>query len=240
MTRYIVPRGFEATAHKIFFEFVKPPSEVNVSHSKESEDEKEDTPSAPDVSLCNHCPICLSDYTAPVTLVMCMHSYCMECLLLWFAKKIQCPLCKTSGRLFVRSDELSSNKGVRVFSVGTIDSKTSTGDIKRAIQIHRQRFIPESASPPSAPPAPDAESINMLHCETPNRKRIMQNTSDRNSNRKERRRNSSRGDVHSACGVHSLLGESSISCELGRVRKGLARAAAHLADVDNRIRKFDS
>jgi hypothetical protein len=241
MTRYIVPRGFESTAHKIFFEFVKPPSELNVSHTKELEYEICDAQSVPDTSPCNQCPICLSDYTIPVTIVTCTHSYCMECLLLWYAKKIQCPLCKTSGRLFVRNDDLSVDRGVKVFSVDTIDADISTKDIKRAIQIHRQRFLGSSC--PSVPSSSGhvADSTYPLLQANPNRKPTIQDTHDSNMSRKARRRRSDRGDVHATtCDAHALLDEASISRELRRVRKGLARAASCIDDIDDRIKNFHS
>ena len=153
MSRNIIPRGFESTAHPVFWEFVKPPAEITIDVAiKETTStdciEQTQVTSCPtdEADKHNQCPICLSCYAAPVTIVSCLHSFCMECLLLWYAKKIECPLCKTSGRLFVRGDMFSTYKNVRVFSIDSVDASGLFGDIRRAIDKHQDRFQPQVAA----------------------------------------------------------------------------------------------
>lgn len=229
MARRIVPKGFESTAHKVFFEFVKPPSELQLGNIVDLIDTSETTFS--EDSPCNQCPICLSDYNTPVTLVSCTHSYCMECLLLWYAKKIQCPLCKTSGRLFVRSDDLSSDRGVRVFAVDTFEITNSQIDIKRAIDIHRLRFLPEVLEIEASPS--DSLLTNELY-DRKSQKQVFETITDAYTTRKE-----SRKRERIEMSKFSTLDDSTISLELKRISKGLDKATSRLKKIDEKIRNFE-
>jgi hypothetical protein len=47
------------------------------------------------------CAICLEEVQEPVTLVACIHQYCYQCLYTWYKTRMNCPICKSSGRVFV-------------------------------------------------------------------------------------------------------------------------------------------
>jgi hypothetical protein len=51
-------------------------------------------------SITGTCPICISEYSNPVMLTACMHSFCLKCIQYWithlglYGKTPSCPLCK--------------------------------------------------------------------------------------------------------------------------------------------------
>lgn len=183
-----MPVGFQCTAHPIFFDYLPPCVEVNVLVDEDGDEEEKsskrekplerttdvmDKKSSSDIDLAistvipalvcdkEQCSICLSPHVTPITLVSCCHSFCRDCVLVWFRKKRQCPLCKCTAKHFVQSKQvseddetLSSNEVVKVWAIceGTDYSNhlepIHRTDVSPAIRAHTERFLSPSKSLP--------------------------------------------------------------------------------------------
>ena len=156
MRRSIVPPGFLAISHPIFSDFVPPlplPQDLPKLDSENSTEvlareskcdrQNEITLQHEDARSASDCSICLCKFTKPVTLINCRHSFCMECVIIWFRTKLQCPLCKSIGTHFVKEkDEYSDSPGIELWSV---DGTTGLINIEptqlyAAILTHRNLF----------------------------------------------------------------------------------------------------
>ena len=122
---YIVPRGFEITAHPIFKTSARRRRSAEISrtiaspwprhrvHGKgksgggEVEEEQEESHRGGkkgdnDESVIIrrvpsfHCAICTDVLLSPVVCLPCRHLFCADCIVRWFRVSRQCPLCKTS------------------------------------------------------------------------------------------------------------------------------------------------
>jgi hypothetical protein len=194
--RCIVPRGFECTAHPVFFRFQEPPPlpidlpfpfPSHQRHNRRSHNVDEEEEAPEDVQLarqspntpsylaattttidtdvsrqqqeCRHrpgqtqpserkegeeerldttCPICLSKFLHPVTLVACAHQFCMDCILNWFNRTVTCPLCKSDGNCFVRSIQ---GVGLKMFAAVKGDSARAVpgaDELAKAVNVHRR------------------------------------------------------------------------------------------------------
>lgn len=165
MKRSIVPIGFEVTAHPIFFQFdVLSPStssystplrlpnvrECDSATCKPASREKKEGLDTPELKSNNvphirdlddtTCPICLSPFTNPVTIVSCCHAFCHACLMKWYRVRIACPLCKCSGNYFLES-ELASTPPVKLWTV-VQDKVLEKPAVEAAIRCHLNRFAP--------------------------------------------------------------------------------------------------
>mmetsp|Transcript_6317 Transcript_6317/g.9539 ORF Transcript_6317/g.9539 Transcript_6317/m.9539 type:complete len:204 (-) Transcript_6317:30-641(-) len=139
MSKSIVPRGFERTAHSMFFEYLNPLREVDVDHMTVLG--KNDELTIPSTVDDFKCAICLSSHVNPVTLVTCRHSYCQECVMIWFRRKAVCPLCKCDGNYFIQTDKYSEVGDVRIFSICPKISPIPRRIVEGAIRIHKARFL---------------------------------------------------------------------------------------------------
>ena len=163
MSRSIVPPGFELTSHKIFHSYVNPhclPILFNGRDDNFDPSDKSATPSAGDeksaandssvdVPFC--CPICLQSASDPVTLVACHHFFCVECIIKWFQRKLECPLCKVPCAYFVQpvpyvdgqfnlwKTASTSIGGNEIQGSLNVSSSMSLG-LRRALKAHRSNF----------------------------------------------------------------------------------------------------
>lgn len=134
----IVPRGFRCTAHPVFLDYIPPCVEIEFSSSPECQNENSENnsklPLAPSHQFAqeDYCSICLCPYSTPVTLLLCCHSFCRDCALVWFRKKSLCPLCKSSAQYFVQSKNVSGNKSPRDLH---IDSAGDDTDIRKYVKV---------------------------------------------------------------------------------------------------------
>jgi len=162
----LVPSGFLSTAHPIFFDYMPPCVEVKVcdGHDGGSVTDKltpncgqppeevastiqsTSSPSVQNTSICGtipidpeHCSICLSSHSIPITLVSCCHSFCRDCILVWFRKKAQCPLCKSTSNYFVQSNTIiqssASSSSSSSSSVSSSSSNEVNGPSNKAIKV---------------------------------------------------------------------------------------------------------
>jgi hypothetical protein len=152
----IVPSGFQCTAHPIFFDYLPPCVEIKVieddsytaAQTEENADKNKSTslnthtnkhPQHPHLqpntlssnsNIVEHCSICLSRHTTPVTLVSCCHSFCRDCALVWFRKKTSCPLCKRSAKYFVQSSVSSTQTDKPTRDTSSSSSSSDSSLIK--------------------------------------------------------------------------------------------------------------
>ena len=170
MRRSIVPPGFETSSHRIFHDYLNPmclpitfsheecsPSLTDISASESASsdvDEFKGDSAETDVPFC--CPICLQSASDPVTLVACHHFFCMECIIKWFQKKLECPLCKVSCAFFIqpssgKEEQYNLWKTAPSF-IGSnglqgslnFSSSISVG-LRRAMVAHRSNFCNRNA-----------------------------------------------------------------------------------------------
>lgn len=103
-----------------------------------------------------HCSICLSPHSTPITLVSCYHSFCRDCILVWFRKKAQCPLCKSTSNHFVQSNPTGQLSSSTAASSGEGDCSlshaikvwaicTDGDDVLPLETIHRSTVAPAIA-----------------------------------------------------------------------------------------------
>ena len=169
MSRSIVPPGFELTSHKIFHSYVNPhclPILFNGRDDNFDPSDKLAIPSAGDekcaandssvdVPFC--CPICLQSASDPVTLVACHHFFCVECIIKWFQRKLECPLCKVPCAYFVQpvpyvdgqfnlwKTASTSIGGNEIQGSLNVSSSMSLG-LRRALKAHRTNFKSDFAN----------------------------------------------------------------------------------------------
>jgi hypothetical protein len=158
--RSIIPRGFEQSAHRIFYEYSNPlhppivigdvtessaeyfldspvlntfPFEDNARNHKNLEKE-----------IPNCCPICLQTASDPVTLLACHHFFCIDCIVKWFQTRLACPLCKTVCSHFIQSSRDSRGQFNLWKTAGEVDSGYSHSTplgLRSAIKSHQSNFI---------------------------------------------------------------------------------------------------
>lgn len=88
----------------------------------------------------SHCAVCLHDFSEPVTLVECFHSFCFACISTWFKRSSNCPLCKCRSASFVKVSE----KQLQVWSHPKSKTKNKDqSDVHHqlAIEVHTNRFL---------------------------------------------------------------------------------------------------
>ena len=161
----IIPPGFAVTAHRIFQQW-KPPephaflvdeAEVDLappvpppSTSSSSSSSSAATTTAPPPP--GACPICLSRFERPVTLVGCCHSFCHTCLQVWFKRRLLCPICSGTVHSGYVESSSSSNDGRRVawklWSVGGGGGRVSLEDavVQHAMRHHAALVRAEGAA----------------------------------------------------------------------------------------------
>jgi len=112
-SRYgLVSDEFVSTSHSVFRDYMPPiyQESVAVTLNDHLKPESNDFPLVPQgCGDLTGCAICLQNLYDPMTLVSCCHSFCAECLIIWYRKKIECPLCKASGELLISSANHSRN-----------------------------------------------------------------------------------------------------------------------------------
>ena len=145
----IIPPGFNVTAHPIFKSWRPPEVQMFVVDEMEV-----DTPTQQDDSTTTHCPICISNFERPITVVGCNHSFCAVCIQIWFKTRLSCPLC-ASGTVHQGFVEAlpASNDGRRLawklWSVGSAVAAAAGGggggggssilSLKHAVVQHAMR-----------------------------------------------------------------------------------------------------
>jgi len=120
----IVPPGFAVTAHRIFQQW-KPPEPHAFLVDEAEVDLAPPVPppstssSAATTTAPGGCPICLSRFERPVTLVGCCHSFCHTCLRVWFKRRLLCPICSgTVHSGYIESSSGSRRVAWKLWSVG--------------------------------------------------------------------------------------------------------------------------
>lgn len=89
------------------------------------------------------CPICLESVDDPVTIIKCTHSFCFNCIYVWFEKTMSCPLCKEEDVNFIRNINKTDASKVEVwrFICNEKKRKIDKSHRKRSIAIHQQKFL---------------------------------------------------------------------------------------------------
>ena len=169
MRKSIIPNGFASTSHPIFFNYVPPlllPDSININSIEGSENQSNfatksksrkrllptNDSSSIGVNKCLkearsirnlECSICLSNFCRPVTIVSCRHTFCIECLTIWFRTKVSCPLCKSSGAHFVGvNHELGVTSGVKIWAVdGGGLEKVNPKDLHQALMFYLDEIV---------------------------------------------------------------------------------------------------
>lgn len=143
MKRSIVPNGFSLVAHSIFHEFELPFKAVDIpakrlrAYMKSSNE----NPSAKSDEYDTKCLICLKHSENPVTVISCTHSFCADCLALWFSIKLECPLCKSSGCHIIQNKDYASDQTIILWQVETPGSiKNIPDNLEAAIVAHERKF----------------------------------------------------------------------------------------------------
>ena len=138
MRRSLVPAGFEAVAHGIFFDYSPPLSNSRTLIDKESNEVCVDEVVGGSGVL-RVCPICLQPFDKPSLLIKCQHIFCMDCILHWFKTRVECPLCKVSSGYFLQANLSGYEKGAlklwKVLDEGddSPDTILSDVDCRRAV-----------------------------------------------------------------------------------------------------------
>eukprot|EP01031_Cornospumella_fuschlensis_P035602 gene35602-43178_t len=176
MQQEIVPRGFEKSSHPIFSRFSPPAAFAQLRSCKNCEENStiETFYSAESSSKSvltqfpgvqketagadnnGQCAICLSTYEQPVTLVQCLHSFCLTCVQQWFLtlSRPRCPLCQTEHVGFLKYSSLSGagpSSSLELWSAkpperGFVDGRRSgrrknwSASVTAAAKAHRARF----------------------------------------------------------------------------------------------------
>ena len=81
-----------------------------IEENNEQEDSNSSSSSNLDYNCC--CYICLDKIFDPVTLLVCHHQYCFQCLFAWLKIKDTCPVCKSNVKAFVRNVSHSNDKSL--------------------------------------------------------------------------------------------------------------------------------
>ncbi len=142
----IVPKGFHATAHKVFSDFTPP---VFTS-----------PPAVPSSSAIKQldCSICLENLQDPVTLVVCDHYFCFDCIKEWFKMNYSCPMCKSTDVSFIRNGATKDPNNVCFWrlvtksrlEMGQNSDADSEVQLSKAFDSHKKRFLsPEDENTPN-------------------------------------------------------------------------------------------
>lgn len=132
----IVPKGFESTAHPIFFNYERP--KIKKQELTEIRNFKEMIS-----SLDTKCAICLSTFCDPVTICGCTHSFCKDCLERWLVVTENCPLCKLEILVFISAEPGSNNQQLFSNNAVTDNAIKSKGEIigmREAVQMQAEIY----------------------------------------------------------------------------------------------------
>lgn len=127
----VVPRGFQSTAHSVFFanQEQKHAQNTNIAGTSGTKRQRlgyeltagslrSQFPGRTTVAAAAEegassgsssnrysidCAICLEDIVDPVSLIMCDHYFCCDCIVQWYKVQKCCPLCKERDASFVRA-----------------------------------------------------------------------------------------------------------------------------------------
>ena len=136
-TTSIVPRGFDISAHPVFLSYQIPEIRSVCIETREMLIEKYNDDivknEAEENETQQHCPICLRRFEDPVTMVECQHSFCMECINIWFQTVRKCPICNNESDEYVqcsdsKEEETSSSHTLitRTWKLWSTSSTSST------------------------------------------------------------------------------------------------------------------
>ena len=112
----IVPNGFRSTAHSIFLNRQIHQSDAQSNSNPirrkrqlnsldclfESQSKSKIKLDHVEAEKLCECVICLQPFSDPVSLIMCDHFFCFECIMEWYKIQKACPLCKEHDASFVR------------------------------------------------------------------------------------------------------------------------------------------
>lgn len=171
MKRSIVPQGFEITSHSIFREYFAPLHELRINdHVTPTYLDEKLMDSNLNRDFSSRCAICLCPFSNPVTLLSCQHYFCMDCLLMWYKRRISCPLCKASGTYFLQNGDSLSHYPLKLWRVeGSSEPILQTLLIKAARNhiLHFEGFhkpkILENKQDVIVSPTQDLSLENELH-----------------------------------------------------------------------------
>ena len=155
MSSSIIPRGFECTAHPIFFQYKSRPvnrvlsfKDVNVSNPDPDEhqlDVAEETELSLNLPIV--CPVCLDNFSGDVvTVLACRHSFCRDCLLGWYRAQLNygkfcCPICKSEDETFLEpcmsSDVFPAGYNLKRVVENSTSSDYATLDILKAVYVNK-------------------------------------------------------------------------------------------------------
>ena len=171
-TTSIVPRGFEISAHPVFLSYQIPEIRSVCIETREIVVEKDDIIQEKDVEEKHHCPICLRRFEDPVTMVECQHSFCVECINIWFQTRVACPICNAESCGYVQcsdnSEKTSSDSIIRTWtlwstrsnSTASLDQATAILAMKEHTLLLQNQLKEIQAESQSAPePEPVSEQV---------------------------------------------------------------------------------
>ena len=131
-TTSIVPRGFEISAHPVFLSYQIPEIRSVCIETREIVVEEVDETlvnKTEEKDSQHHCPICLRCFEDPVTMVACQHSFCVECINIWFQTRRACPICSAVSCGYVQcsdnSEETSSHSITRTWKLWSTNSSST-------------------------------------------------------------------------------------------------------------------